>query len=648
MNSQTSTEKTFDIRILNGFMSGLQRLFKIGVYYPEGHEILDTATRTFLDILQAVTEDKHTVTIHHAGDAIFIAGYELSSRHPFAREFKALLTGLGIERITLDRQIAPAEIHSFIRQLLAGRASVANTKKFIAWDMASLPQSVRIHQREYIAEGETGSVPHSSREAKENLEGLYTSLAGHGFSATEIMQCRRLIEGLPAKTANLAAEAAHLPSASWDDVARLLASIVRKRRGPLHPPGEPADRNSSINALGSLFRQLGGEEAGQRAQQLINLLVSAVELPTADSVLPPQEDSPPPPRHTLPGEPLFSVYELQEFVTKNSLKPKIVEQLPLAPTSTETLSILLQLARYPLSASSQLRMELMLRNILGGEIGDKHWLILRHGLSELVNDRNGTTLAIILPMVVAPLRQRQPGLPYRLFLLILQQGGRDAMALLWPYIVNELLLVGNSNNSNDYPQLCALAAAMPIDAMSSQRSRLNTLDAFSNRTVAPHLTRGITRKCYLLFAFLLGTELKRQIADRLISGFQDQPPPDPLLVGIAPLLDPDNQDHHLFLRAYLAQTAKGQLSAAVQHAAGELIISRLGALGRDRRSEPWVQGAVAALAMTAGDEVTLFLRQVQSEKNILLIPDWPPGVRDAAESVLRRLKKSRPGRSPHA
>ena len=348
MNSQTSTEKTLDIRILNGFMSGLQRLFKIGVYYPEGHEILDTATRTFLDILQAVTEDKHTVTIHHAGDTIFVAGYELSGRHPFAREFKALLSGLGIERITLDRQITPGELHGFIRQLLSGRSSVANTKKFIAWDMASLPQSVRIRQKEYIAEGEIGSPTQYSREARENLEGLYTSLAGHGFSATEIMQCRRFIEDLPAQTRQLAAESAHLPAASWDDVARLLASIVRKRQGPSQAPqapGYPADRNSSINALGSLFQQLGGEAAGQRAQQLINLLVSAVELPTAESVLPGREDSPPPPGHTLPGEPLFSVHELQEFVTKNSLKPKIVEQLPLAPTTTETLSILLQLAR---------------------------------------------------------------------------------------------------------------------------------------------------------------------------------------------------------------------------------------------------------------------------------------------------------------
>ncbi|MEE4314491.1 MAG: hypothetical protein V2J11_08315, partial [Desulfofustis sp.] len=63
MTSQQQERYLADPTTINEFMNSLQRLFKIGIYYPSGHATLDKATERFLRLLKTVAGDQTEITI---------------------------------------------------------------------------------------------------------------------------------------------------------------------------------------------------------------------------------------------------------------------------------------------------------------------------------------------------------------------------------------------------------------------------------------------------------------------------------------------------------------------------------------------------------------------------------------------------------
>lgn len=630
-------QQTPDIRLINEFMSSWQRLFKIGVYYPSGHEILDKATDRFLKVLMAVAGDERAVTLEYSGGQLKLAGLKISDKLPFVKEFKDQLSALAVTSITFDRQATADEILLLVRQLLASLAATRSARCFTRIDLASLPPSVNVRQEEFVSQGRAAGSGYSET-GSQHLEMLYQALAEKGLSPMEIDECRRLLAALPEQASQHHPDAANLPSASWDDVARLLALYVRQGEAVSPELAQPFISNSNIKALASIFQDLAAGSGGDKARQAIHLLVSASRKPQNE-----EQDAagkPAPDLHRRHNEVATppSAGQLQEFVNSNAFKPVILERIPAASTDAETLSMLLHLAAYPLSENSRLRMELLLRKLLGDEAGERHQQLLEQGLTMLLAKGDEEPLNMLLPIVLAPLRRSETGLTLPLLLRLTRHGDRNSLYTLWPHIVNELLLVGNTGETSDYLQLAVIASQLPIDAMPPLLPRLQSLPSFTEGAVAGTIGQGLTRECFLVFAFLLKTEHKQLIAERLLPGLRDYPP-DLLLSAILPVLSADRPDHQLFLQAYLQQAGMKKLSAALPVVAGKIIVSQLAELPRERRSDPWVCNTVAALASMPSDEVREFLQLVQSQKKIMLIPEWPVEVREAATSALARRRR---------
>jgi len=132
MTTEQQSDTGLEATALDDFMSAMQRLFKIGVYYPTGHAILDKATDRFMAQLQNLAGNNASVTLQIHDNTLLIEGVKANPSHPFIKDFSYILSTLGIAEMVIDREIAPDELHTFARQMLASKFEVVNTKQFCA------------------------------------------------------------------------------------------------------------------------------------------------------------------------------------------------------------------------------------------------------------------------------------------------------------------------------------------------------------------------------------------------------------------------------------------------------------------------------------------------------------------------------------
>ena len=79
------------------FLESLHRIFKIGIYYPAGHAVLDQAAEQFQRNLTDVVDTRRSVIIELRGDSILVEQVELLKPTRAVEEFRKLLNDLGIE-----------------------------------------------------------------------------------------------------------------------------------------------------------------------------------------------------------------------------------------------------------------------------------------------------------------------------------------------------------------------------------------------------------------------------------------------------------------------------------------------------------------------------------------------------------------------
>jgi hypothetical protein len=251
-------------QIVNDFMNALQRLFRIGVYYPSGHAILDQATDRFLALLASIAHDRHFVRIEDDGHDLLLEKVMLDGTRPFVAEFKKLMASLNIIALEINRDISREDLLAFIRRMIASRSLGANTKQFASIEITDLPSSVSIIHKQFLArEGDTDSGRLDA--AARNLNAFYEALAGHGLTEEQIDQCRMLLASLPAQMGKMSFKSMDLPSANWDDVALLLAQAVQGK--PLSTRGSS---HGNLDMLASILSNLEKETQDRKSREAIN------------------------------------------------------------------------------------------------------------------------------------------------------------------------------------------------------------------------------------------------------------------------------------------------------------------------------------------------------------------------------------------
>ncbi len=635
MEKSPQSESTVDTIALNDFMNSLQRLFKIGIYYPSGHVILDKATDRFMKQIAEVAGDNKAVKMQVFNNTIILEGIQLDPEQPFVRDFNTMLSTLGISTLSIDKQISMRELLDFIRKMLAYKAKIVNAKQFTQVEVSDLPISISVEQQEFLSRG--GSQERKT-ESTENLETFVESLANYGLNETEIQQCRTLLDSLPKKLSRSDIDLDDLPYASWDDVAHLLARAIRGGKGVDKDGKLTLVSQSNINALASILKKLELDTQDKKAREAINLLVSVIKkpLPGRDEDQQTKLDEQ---KKVFPKTPYIDLVDLQDFANSQKVNPKVLAKIPDSTTDNETLSIMLQLARFEQPIANQIRMQQFARETLSGRLSEKTWDILSGGIHTIAQDGNINRLAQTLRVIVEPLRQSKYGNTLQLFQSILKLCGEKEIRIIWPFLVNELLVEGSTKDKIMYHQLCQNAARLANAHMMAALPQLKNLEAFQEYKIASDIFHAVSPSCYPLFAFLFKTDIERYIGERVIGGLRRNPR-DWLIKAVAPMLDLNIQEHKLFLYSYLRQASQKTITESLKKIATQIITVALPALSQDRRSEQWVENTITAMAQLPSESTYEVLREISGKKKLLFIPEWPSSCRKAAENALSSVKKN--------
>jgi hypothetical protein len=633
MTRSPSPESDANPVTLNEFMSSLQRLFKIAIYYPTGHIILDKATDRFMELLAQLAGEKPAVTVRIFHNSVILEDVELNSTEPFVKDFNALFSTLGISAVSISRHISIREIHDFIRKMLAYKAKILGAKQFTQIEITDLPPSIEIEQKEFLARSDR-SVSGDNSDSVDNLNSFVESLAKYGLNETEIEQCRTLLNTLPQQLSSSNIDMGDLPSASWDDVANLLARAIKGGKNKDKQGKITSTAHANINALATILKKLEIETHDKKSRDAINLLVSIIRKPlteTADDSAAAEEIII---RRTFPDTPSVNIAQIQDFSSKQKLNPKILVKIPTSLQDNETLSILMQLAHFEQPLPSQIRMQQLFRETLSATLSDKSLEILSNGLHLLARQDKQARLSATIRMLTDPIRRSPQGNTLTLFQQTLKLCDNNENVIFWPHVVNELLVEGSSKDKINYHNLCLFAARLSNEQMNAALPRLRALDAFQENKIASDIFHAVSPACYPLFAFLLKTEIERYIGERVLGGLRRNPR-DWLIKAVAPLLDLSRQEDKLFLYSYLRQATQKRLSEPLKKTAGAIIAASLPHIAQERRNESWMIDTISALAQLPGEKTIELLKQIAGGKKLLFIPEWPAACRTAAQIALQ-------------
>jgi len=637
MSSQNNHESLASPATLNEFISSLQRLFKIAIYYPKGHAILDKATKRFMALLSALAGDYPSVVIQDYRNTLMLENVEIDPDYPFVQELKSLMSTLGMTAITINREITMAELHVFVRKMISFKSKIISAKQFSQIEIDQLPHSIDVTLKEFLARDDASISDSSSERSVENIASFVDSLSSYGLDGKEINQCRELLDSLPARLTESSIDMSQLPHASWDDVARLLARAVTHDKSADEDIRSRVTTHTHINALASILKQLETKTRDKKSQQSINLLVSIIKRPVTDAEKEIEGDEDVGGR-VFPDTPSMTVEQIQEFTTKNKLHPRILSNIPESSSQEEALSILMLLSQHDQTLQTQINMQQIFREVLSPKLSEAKWEILSSGLHVILSQKKIARISSVIKLIGEPLRNSPHDNPLHLFFLTTQLCEKEDGKLLWPYVVNELLVSGSHVDQQSYQFLCQYVANYPPADMLAALPKLQLMESFQDNVIASDIFHSVPRNCFPFFAFLYKTEIASYIGERVLGGLR-RSPPDWLIKAIVPLLDLSQQEHKVFLYSYLRQATQRTLPAALKNVAAKIMAATLAELPVEKRGEPWVQHSVAALAQLPSQETRALLNQIARDKKLLFIPEWPTECRKAAEMALRTRKK---------
>lgn len=618
-------------------MNSLQRLFKICIYYPSGHVILNKATERFLRQLKTLAGDNLSVTISDCRNSLLLEDVELNGRLPFVQEIKTIMAELGVTSITIAREITMPEVHAFVRKLLFYKSKMISSNQFKVVEVSELPPTVTIKLKKFIARKDASISDQKSGEPTENIDALLDFLGDAGLNPEEVGQCQKLLESMSERLARFSCEIGELPCASWEDIARLLARTVKGSGRHSADAGKGRQSGqASLNALASILRKLEHEVDDKQSQETINFLVKILKRPLTDTEEVPVEDDNVE-VEVLPEKQVLKIGQIQEIVTYEQIQPGTLVKLGESSNREEMLSMLMQMVPLDLNLQGQTRLQYLFREMLAEKITVKTWDILSGGLLAMVQAGNVPKIALIMRYLSEILRDSQYGSSLFLLLVVAKQCQEEESSVLWPYVVNELLVVGSRRDKAAHKQLCQYAAAFSLEEMRAGLTRLEELDAFQDNAIATDIFHSEEFRCYSLFSFLLETDIGQYVGKRIIGGLRSNPA-DWLMKALAPLLDYSQPDHKFFLSLYLNRSSPNQLPAAIKFVVAKIIAESLTNLASERRHETWVPETISACEKIPTREIRTLLEDIASEKKLLLFSQWPGECKKAAAGALAAMK----------
>jgi hypothetical protein len=613
-------------------LKSLDKLLTVGSYYAADHDQYRVVSeKTCAQMVTAIRPDR-AMAIEITAAGMMIRSQLVDPQHRNVRLLHDLLVPLNIARLEISADLSPADLRQAISALQSHKLNLGNTEGFQEIKIENLPPTVSTASRN-VVQGQGNQIA----DPAPSLDELLGSATGGSATAgddPELTDSEKLAQEFMAV------------------VGRILENLEKNQPATADSPGSavPDSSPEKLRALrqalyhlvevkpdpGHLARLI---EHSKKALDLsqdprsVNLVFSMLksELDLGGSAQPGEKAAGNKKNPVVENE--MSVGQLRDWIgilKKESGPPPE----PRATARANFLGICFHLLATDQSGAQQETVAGNLRKAIS-----KSGLTLQEtnlccdAVTNLVHDNDVRALDRVLTAFAAPLRAFEPDYLVRFWLRLWESLDPDQRALVWPYLISDLLL-GLKNTSAAVSEKIWLAAGT-LDAKKviSQVGRLNQTPALGEKLACPALLALPLSAMYPVHLALLKSSQGEDHGKRLHRHLRNHPPND-LTEILMKILGPyDSQYHPLYL-SLIKHSTGDSITPILRRQATRMICKALKDLPRKSRGQEWVVDAIGWLTRLEPEIALPVMNQIRTQKRFFFAKAWPPRCRKAAGVVV--------------
>ena len=599
--------------VLVSFIEALYRIFKVGIYYPIGHVVLDQSAGNCIQQLRKISPSLNSVKIEAAKNGLLVQGIKLPETLMAVKQLHLLIANLGILSIEIDRAILLKPLLSFVKNLLSWRTQMEATQSFINFCVVDLPEGIRLKQREFLVDGASILHEDSDIDHQQKLEDICVALGQQGLDNKQIEQCRVFLKKFSQPVEGKGKKIGGYPNATWQDVQELLYKIITTSYSQDEQTIESVASND-IDVIASIFSGIESTLVDKKSKETIHLLLSHLADRKIDQSEKVTKSSQPIKklRQLLSDDEKISVAELKTFIYENSIPVKVLAQITSVDCSEE-MSIIFQMILPDQRKELYEKLEHGLQTTLASKLTTRGKDVLVGGIMHFANLGDFAFFRHLLTTILHTLRDSEHLYSLDFIGDLFNKMPHARHALLWPFLVNELLYVGIGERREEFLEATEIASHMHAGGMKSLSSQLEELDAFKEIKVAENFFIPSAICSYQLFAFLLETSLRDIIFENIIPALQSEPQ-DPLFRAVGPILEIMVPSHLEFVHSYLSLAHLKEPPLALKMAGGKVILDYLQNISEENKELPWLTKTIDATAGLYVKGLRTMLKKIVKEK----------------------------------
>jgi hypothetical protein len=639
MDSPQSSQKIeSQLEISQGhyeLMNAMQRVYNIGLYYPTGHNMADRAIGSFLHAVKN-NVDKKTGCLHFGvtEQALSLQKNELDTKLPAVKTFYDMFSALHITSLDIHRDMNADEARRFFGEIISQNAKIRTCRDFSKMIITGLPETVKIRQLKFVS-GDVGDTGGESNDTSQPiLEYLLSSLMERGIPEEMLSICRQLLRSVQDALEKRQLNNSGLASVTWEDVERLLFGLAEFiQSSSQDDSATPLEEQYNIEALIAILTALDDPNADTQSKQAVKKAVNLLIDLTKGLVPEIEEDAPQGNKSLRPDDRIdISIGELKKELL--SLERHHSAMPLFQNTRSEQLSVLMLLLGSPFQVRALLGIQQAFLDCFAIPLERDEWHILVQGTRQLFKTRDRERLHFVLVLLLQVFRFSHHTSSLVFIRDICRELTDEEFIVLWPFLINELLIEGMETEPDVFKELCVVAGSLPEEDMHAAIPCLKRLDALAERKIAANIFLSSFSELRFLFILLLESSQAVYFCKKLINGLREHSF-SWLDKAVLPLLEGSSEADQQFIVNLLQQENPAHPGPALKKEGAAIIVERLPKLPLEQRKEQWIAESIAVLSRVRVLAAYSLLVEIARGKQFLLIAKWPRPVRVAALKALK-------------
>ncbi|MCP4293245.1 MAG: hypothetical protein GY780_15580 [bacterium] len=438
-NTKNQKETKSDYAIL---LTSLEHFFSVASFYPINHSQCKTALTDLQRIINTVIEPTDTIFLEVENEGIRVQGVFLDETHYGAKSLFENFDMLGISQLELPRHAPMKDLHQTVRSLNILRLEADSALQFHALDFSSIPESVKVLQREFgwghfNLENKTSL----HKKLSANLNQLDKRIEKLPWTAEKKEKFRKRTEGFLVKTIErMNADSESTMAQSTSSRRKLEDVLVLGTTAISHTIGNMAP-NESNSGIKNLFSQAAKSLSYSSDFQSVVLMLDVLQ-EAAGLKAPPSEDDQADDSNTFKNDATnyqHTVAELKTKVIQTSVEASEFV-VPNMNNSEEMTPVYVQMLIRGSQKKSDPAIRKRLEKIIAPPLSEIQKTNLLQTVSDLIQNGDRTPIDNLFPLLLPALAENDSVKFIKDMEFIFPEDQPEKLALAWPHLVSLMIM----------------------------------------------------------------------------------------------------------------------------------------------------------------------------------------------------------------